>query len=294
MLARFIKKNYFILILAVLFVITDLCIAARDPVNRLPVFYKNDLEKTRHFHPGKDWPEVFYGNSVVIASYIEEESSSGVINMGINYGKITDLHEILKGNAVNITGKIVLGLNMFTFMDNLPTDPAYLWHKKPYEPYIFFYRDHFKKYIVNNGEALLKGMPLNVISGSLYDKELYFGRLDDLELAKKMDAYDSLYGDLSLKDFEKNIKALKKVVRYCENENIRLKAIWMPWNKVYKPPGYVEQLKSEVNFIFDSKDIEVLDWTDRYEGEYFHDLGHLNREKGAKLFTKEIDEWLGK
>lgn len=293
MLMHFFKRNYFILVLLILFIVLDSFIAIWDPVNKLPVFYKNDLEKTRYVHPEKEWDSVFFGNSSVIASFIEEKSGTQVINMGINYGKITDLDKMLSGDLIHVK-QVILGLNFFNFMDDLPTDPAYIWHKKLYEPYIFFYRDSFKKYIMVNGNAIIKGEPVNVPEGGLYDKELYFGRIDKDELVKKIAEYQDKYGKLTINDFKENLKSMEFVIKYCKDRNIRVRAVWMPWNQTYKPPEYVDELKLKVNNMFAQANLEIIDWSEKYAPEYFHDLGHLNRERGAPLFTKEISEWLKK
>jgi hypothetical protein len=66
----------------------------------------------------------------------------------------------------------------------------------------------------------------------------------------------------------------------------------MPWNKGYEHPSYVASLKQEANKRLMAASIPTLDLMDKYDAKYFHDLVHLNREDGAPLFTKEVDEWL--
>ncbi|HYE81360.1 MAG TPA: hypothetical protein VEG39_04230 [Clostridia bacterium] len=290
----FIKKNVFLLSLLVLFAAADMTIAHFDPVNNLKIFYKNDLEKTRVLHPYKVWEKVFFGNSTVIASYMEDRSDSGYINMGINYGKLTDLDEILSRGLVTVSEDIVIGLNFFTLMDKLPTDPYYIWHRKIYEPYVFFYRDQFKKLIVDRVQTQLTGKPVNTRFSSLTRKELYYGRLSEEKLRAKVKEYESKYGNMRLSDFSDNINSLRNIISFCNRNNIRLRVLWMPWNRYYTPPAYVNSLKQEVNTILAENRIEVLDWSGRIDSVYFHDLGHLNIEKGAPLFTKEIEVWLKK
>lgn len=290
----FIKRNAFLLALLLLFIVSDMAISYFDPVNNLKIFYKNDLEKTRVLHPYKIWDKVFFGNSTVIASFMENESDSGYINMGINYGKLTDLDEILSRSLVTISEDIVIGMNFFTLMDKLPTDPYYIWHRKAYEPYVYFYRDQFKKLIIDSIETQMTGKPVNTRFSSLTRKELYYGRLSEEKLKAKVNEYEAKYGDLTIRDFSGNISALKNIISFCEENNIRLRAVWMPWNQYYIPPAYVDALKEEVNTILGENRVEVLDWSKKIDSIYFHDLGHLNIEKGAPLFTKEIEVWLKK
>ena len=291
---NFIKRNYFILALLILFIAIDSSITQWDPVNKYPQFRKNDFAKIRHFHPEKVWPAVFFGSSPVIAAYNEKISDSGLINMGITYGKIVYLEKILSRDLIHITDKIVIGVNFFTFMDNLKTDPSYIWHKKPYEPYLYFYRTELKDYLDKNSRALINGQPINAVEGNPYAFQSNPQLLSREELDKKVQEYEEKYKNLQLKDFGGNIKSLGNVIKFCKEKNIGLKLIWLPWNPVYKPPAYVDELKAEVNGILKSQNIEYLDWSDKYSAENFYDFGHLNSRLGAPRFTKEIDEWLKK
>ena len=58
------------------------------------IFIKNDFEITQEKHPEKVWDKVFFGNSVVISAYMEDKSTSGYINLGLDYGLVTDLWRI--------------------------------------------------------------------------------------------------------------------------------------------------------------------------------------------------------
>ena len=290
----FIRRNTFLLLLVVFFIGSDMVISYIDPINNMKIFYKNDLEKTRILHPYKVWEKVFFGNSTVIASYMENNSKSGYINMGINYGKLTDLREILDRHLVTVSKDIVIGMNFFTLMDDLPTDPYYIWNRKAYEPYVYFYRDQFKKLITDTIETWTTGKPVNTRFSSLTRKELYYGRLSDEKLKAKVEEYEEKYGNLTLEDFSDNVQALREVIAFCQKNGIRLRVIWMPWNQYYQPPEYVNALKQEVNGILAENRIEVVDWSQKIDRKYFHDLGHLNIGQGAPLFTKEIEPWLEK
>lgn len=289
---NFLRKNYFLIFLVILFIVTDAVIYVLDPVNNLSIFYKNDFNKTKMLHPGDQWEKIIFGNSTVIASYIEEDSQSGFINLGISYGKVTDLDAILNKKHMKVTKEIVLGLNFFVLMDSLPTDPYYQWHKKIYEPCLYFYRDQFKKVLVNGFQNKFTGKPFVTKYYTSTAKELYHGCLSDELLQKKADEYEAKYGNMQLKDFQQNIEALDNVISYCDKNNIRLRVIWMPWNSYSAPPAYVGGLKNEVNGILNDNNIEMLDWSGKFETKYFHDLGHLNYEEGAPKFSKEIEQWL--
>lgn len=288
----FFRRNYFLIILTCMFLLTDIAVYKLDPVNNLPLFNRNDFNKTRMVHPESDWEKIFFGNSTVAASYLEDESKSGYINVGINYGKLTDLEGMLTGKHIAGTKEIVVGLNFFTLMDNLPTDPSYIWHKKSYEPYLYFYRSQFKKVLTNGLTNLTQSKPFIGMLYTSSEKELYHGRLDDEKIKAKAEEYVKKYGDLTLADFNGNIKALKNVIEYCDKNGIRLRAVWMPWNPVNTPPAYVEDLKNIVDGIMAENDVEYLNWISGFGTEYFHDLGHLNYEAGAPKFSGEIEEWL--
>ncbi len=288
----FLKRNYFIISVLILFVIVNAVLEIWDPVKKYTLFYKNDLMRTEFHHPEEPWSKVFFGNSAVVASYDADKSDTGFVNAGIAYGKMTDLKRMLSGEHIRVTNELAVGLNFFTFMDELPTDKTYIWHKEIYEPYVYFYRDFIMKAVKTHGETLLQGEEIIVNEKQLYQKELYYGQFKPKELKQKQQEYIEKYGDLTLVDFEDNLKALLDVITYAEKNDIRLKFMWMPFNPAFQTPPYVEELKESVNKTLRDAGIDVVDWTDKYEIENFHDLGHLNVEKGRPLFTEEVAKWL--
>lgn len=294
LIKRFIQNSFFLIGLVIFILAFEYVISDINPVNSYGVFYQNDFSKTVHFHPEKPWRNVFYGSSIVAGSFVEEISETDYINLGISYGKISDLEQMLTKEILKVEDNIVIAMNFFTFMDELPTDPAYIWHKKPYEPYLYFYRGTISNYIKKTLNEMRSNQPINNVPDWVYQKELYYGNLSEEELNEKKKKYKELYGDLSIDDFNNNINDLQTVIDYCKENDIRLRCIWMPWNPVDTPFNYVEEVKSKVNKIFTDNQIEVIDWTEKYEAHFFHDLGHLNWEEGAPKFTKEIDRWLKK
>lgn len=263
-----------------------------DPVNNYGFISNNDFEKTVYKHPEMPWENVFYGSSIIAGGFIEDNSDSNYINLGITYGKVTDLKQMLDKNIIEVDENIVMGMNFFTFMDELQTDPTFIWHKKPYEPYLYFYRGPILEYLEETIDKLKKGEPINQVPENAYRKYVTLGSLSKEDLEEKKIKYKELYSELTIDDFSENIKALRDVIDYCKNNNIRFRAIWMPWNPLDEQLDYVEEVKSLVNKIFEDNQIDYLDWSNKYDSEYFYDLGHLNYNKGAPKFTEEIDEWL--
>jgi hypothetical protein len=288
---RLIRKNRFIIALVLLVAAIDLAAAIWNPMVTSRRFYKNDFTKTLYHHDWVDTGAVFYGNSAVTAAYIEEQSSSGLVEMGMSYGKITDLQQILSRSLYNVQGQLVIGIDVHTMLDKLPTDDTYVWFKPRYEPYLFYYRAYFR----DSGGEFLR----NLLHGSLayeprwIDKELYYGHQSDADMKTKWDDYDQRFGWMTVEDdLRDNVDALAWVIGYAKQHDLPLKVIWMPWDKAFPLPPYVDPLRQKVNAMLKDAQIPTLDLMQHYEPKYFSDLVHLNREEGAPLFTKEVDQWL--
>lgn len=286
----FFRKNSFVLALLAAILISNWLISYWNPMESSRRFYKNDFTKTLYHHGWSRSGPVFFGNSAVTGAYIEEKSTSHLVELGLSYGKPTDLKAIIEHNLYHIEGQLVLGIDVHTMLDALPSDPTYQWFKPWYQPYVYTYRDYFR----DSGEELAR----NAFKGTLsyeprwIDKELYFGRKDTAWLTDKWKEYDKRFGSMTLKDFQQNIDALQWIIHYAAEQKLPLRVIWMPWNKGYEHPPYVASLKQEVNKRLLAASIPTLDLMDKYDAKYFQDLVHLNREDGAPLFTKEVDAWL--
>ncbi|MDF2925467.1 MAG: hypothetical protein K0R57_4381 [Paenibacillaceae bacterium] len=297
--AAFFRRHSFILLLLALFLAADWGLARWNPMETSRRFYKNDFTKTLYHHDWSRSGPVFYGNSAVTGAYMEERSGRPLTEMGLSYGRITDLKGILDNRLYEIKDELVLGIDVHTMIDDMETDPTYQWFRRPYEPYVYEYRDYFR----DSGTELVK----NLYKGSVeldrskllayeprwIDKELYFGRKDNAWMKERWDYYDQRWGGLQPADFRENLEALEWVMDYAREHQLAFKVVWMPWNKDFPKPPYVEPLRTETNRMLQAGGVPVLDLMDRYEATYFHDLVHLNREDGAPLFTKEVDEWLG-
>jgi len=297
-LISFTRRNAFILLLLAAFVLADLAISYWNPLESSRRFYKNDFTKTLYHH---DWARsgpVFFGNSAVTGAYMEDKSRYPLVEMGLSYGKVTDLQAILERKLYDVQGELVLGIDVHTMLDSLETDPTYQWFRRPYEPYVYKYRDYLRDSGTEAVRQLYKGVvgldakQLTAYEPRWIDKELYFGRKDTAWLKERWTYYDQKWGHYPLSEFEENLKALEWVADYTAREGLPFKVVWMPWNKAFEHPPYVKPLKEAANKILEARGVPVLDVMDRYDPAYFHDLVHLNREDGAPLFTKEVDEWL--
>lgn len=293
------KKTFefksFIFILLAVWVLSDAVLTHYDPLKYLPHIVKNDFEVTEIMHPEKVWDKVFFGSSVAVASFIEEQSESGYINSGVSYGTVSDIYNLMKKREINIGSELVIAVNDIAFLDNLDTNPTYIWHKKWYQHYIFFQRDKlhpvFEKSVENlaDKKPIFEGLKLEDT-----EKTLSFGRLSDEELEKNRIKMLEQFGTLTLNDCKQNFSDLEKLIKLCEKKNIRLRAIWMPWNPKIEKYDFVYEVMENANRIFAENNIEVYDMTDMLSPENFHDIGHMNYEVGAPNFTRLVDEFLCK
>ncbi|MBZ5201425.1 hypothetical protein HU147_09390 [Planomicrobium chinense] len=275
----------FVIILETLFLKTD-------PVRELNVFLKNDFEKVMAKYSEEDFDKVFYGNSVVISGFIDSQSKSGYTNIGIDYGTVEDLYEILDRELIDVGSELVIGLNYFTLMDTLDTNPTYPWHKEIYEPYLYFNRNRVNPVIVDGLSNVLKGEEFIQTRHESLERTVYRGVLDEKELGDKIKVQKELYWDQGIEYYDDNLKALEKVIEFAEENDIRLRCIILPWNDVIEKPDTTVLAESSAVEILQAHSVEVLDLSYATPKEYFHDLGHFNYEYGAVKFTEEIDSWL--
>ena len=256
------------------------------------IFVKNDFEITQHDHPEKVWDKVFFGNSVVISSFMEEESSSGYINCGLDYGVVTDLWEMIDKGYINIGSELVIGLNYLTLYDDFQTNPTYIWHKKAYQPYAYFERDRFYPLITGMFSRFINGESVPPMQYSYQDKAVYHGRISDTALRDKMQEYETEFFSKPIDDYSENLEALEKVIKYCQENNIRIRCVFMPWNPSIEKPKLVGEVKARAEELLSRYGIETLDLEDEFGTECFYDTGHLNYDVGSPIFTRIIDEWL--
>lgn len=293
----FIKRNGFVLSLLAAFLLTDWLVARWDPLVHSMRFTKNDFTKTLLDHNWTDSGPVFYGNSAVVGAYIEDEAQVPLIEMGLAYGKITYLREILEEPWFHVQDQLVLGIDVHTILDELDTDPTYPWNRKWYQPYLYAYRayfqDTFTKTVKQAYTSLRQGKPEEMLDHQPWlDKYLYFGQKPKDEIDADFNKYEQLFNWMGMEDTRQNLNALEWVLDYVDEHQLDFKVIWMPYNPDYPLPHYMTEFMKEANILLEERQVPVLDLVSRYDSIYFHDVVHLNREQGAPLFTREVDEWL--
>lgn len=284
----------FIIGLLSLSIIIEVYFLQTNPVGEQNVFLKNDFEKIMAQYSEEDFDKVFYGNSVVISGFIDSQSKSDYTNIAIDYGTIEDLDAILDKELIEVGSELVIGLNYFTLMDTLETNPTYPWHKNVYEPYLYFNRNRVNPVIVEGFTNVLKGEEFIETRYESLNRTVYRGVMDEKELSDRIDVHRELYWDQGIEYYDDNLKALEKVIEFTKENDIELRCIILPWNDVVKKPDTALLAESSAVEILNAHSIEVLDLSNAMPREYFHDLGHFNYEYGAVKFTEEIDLWLMK
>jgi len=281
----------FLAILVALFLMLEALLSTLDPVGNSPFFRKNDYEKTIAIHGTTRFDKVFYGGSNVHAAYMERLSTSGYVDFGLEYGKLTYLLTMLEKDLITVTGDLVIGLNYFTLMDDLETNPGYAFHRKGIEPYVFFHRNRIQNFFTDALDNMLNG-EFRLNRYHELDKYRYHGVWTDERLDARLIAHEERFWGLELSAFEGNLSALEKLIDFCKSNDIHLRAVWMPYNPYSPVPEIYRSVIAEASAILAAHGIEYIDMTDAFPREYFYDMSHLNYETGAVAFTREIDIWL--
>lgn len=285
------RQCRFLVLLLAFFLLFD-CAAAFAGSRYINAGYvvMNDYEITRRDHPEAVWDRVFFGNSVVISAYREDLSRSGYVNLGLDYGVVTDLWELLDEGHLDIGSELVLGLNYLTLYDDFETNPSYIWHRGALEPYAYFQRDDLLQMCKDAAKTLLGRGPSPAFAEMR--KAVYYGSLSGAELAEKMETYDERFFHLPAEAFSENLAALDKVGGWCAEHGVRLRVLWMPWNPSVEQPALSLGLRDAVADWCGGNGVTFVDFGDRFDVTCFHDVGHLNYEFGAYHFTEEVDKWL--
>lgn len=289
----FLRGGVFLLVFCLLGVGLDVWLTKTGPVERSTLFQPNDFEKSILSHGGKtEYERMIFGNSVIISAYMEDQSTSGYANFGIDYGVMTDLRGMLRRGDAVVTEDLVIALNYFVFLDTMDTNPTYPWHRKPWEPYLYFQRDRLHTLWSNGVDSVLQGGPFVTERYESLNKYLYFGMMDDAQLEERIAVHRDLYWGLGTEYYQENLEALQDVIDFCQERGIRLRAVWMPWNPYIPMPENPAQVRELADAILEEAGVEVLDLENEFPRECFHDLGHLNVQIGAVEFTQYIDPWL--
>ena len=286
---KFLKKNSWLLALLVVFVVLDLVVGAvfQPYLIRSGRFLLNDFELTRRDHPEQVWDKVFFGNSVVISAYREDVSQSGYVNLGLDYGVVRDLWEMLQKGDITVGSELVIGLSDLTLYDKFETNPTYPWHKAWYEPYTYFQRDKLRLFLETSAKSLLGRAPEDHTG---QQKAHYSGSMSTQELNEKLET--SRYVHLPIEDFQENMACLEKLADYCAKQGIRMRCVWMPVNPEVEISRETQVVRDQAKAICESKGVEWLDLERALDVSCFYDIGHLNYEYGAYRFMEVIDPWL--
>lgn len=173
---------------------------------------------------------------MVISAYREDVSESDFVNLGLDYGVVEDLWEMVDQGIIQIGSELVVGLSDLTLYDHFETNPTYPWHRAFYEPYCYFQRDRLRLFLEEQLVGVLTG---NLSEPAYGDRQKihYTGSLSQQELEEKVAT--SKYTNLPLEDFQENMNALEKLADYCDRHGVRMRAVWMPLNpslEVSNPP----------------------------------------------------------
>ena len=289
-MVSFFRKTHFLLLLLILFFALDLAISAvfQPYILRSGRFYCNDYEVTRRDHAEQVWDRVFFGNSMVISAYREDVSESGYINLGLDYGVVRDLWEMVRGGTIELGGDLVIGLSYLTLYDDFETNPTYIWHKDPWVPYSYFMRDRLRFWLEDTMKTPFNGRPAAAFPDQT--KSFYYGAMSQAALEEKEAA--SIYEHLPISDFQENMDALAKLADYCARHGVRLRCVWMPLNPAIAPSDEANAVRDRAAAVCQEKQVEFHNMEDALDAECFYDSGHLNYEYGSYRFTEVIDPWL--
>jgi len=289
------NKYCFFLVLVLSLVLIDVFLADFVPryARTSGRFSLNDFEIVQRDHPEEVWDKVFFGNSIAISSYLEEESTSGYINLGLDYGVVTDLWEMLEGGHITVGSELVIALNDFTLLDDFDTNPSYPWHQQQYEPYIYFARDRLKVLTEQTLAQVLAWQEPPYGKYSEQQRGTYYASMSDKDLKARMESESYReYLERPIEAYERNFSDLQKIADFCAERGIRLRILWTDINPSVEPwPSYLATREKTLDFCKENG-IEVLDMYGTLDVECFHDDGHLNREYGSFVFTEEVDKWL--
>lgn len=291
---NWLKRYAFLLLLAAVLVGGETALNLTDPVSRMTCIWRNDYELIRLQHPDMTFEKAIFGSSAVTASYIEgREGSVGYANIGMDYGTVKDITEMLEKGELTVTEDLVLGLNNLSFLDTLPTNATYPWHRKWYEPYLYFQRDRLEQLVTDGVTNLLNGEPFTKVDSSHQQRAVYRGALSDEDLMESWESLVERFGETTPEvDCAENFAALDRLAAWCEDHGVRLRAIWMPWNGKLEIYPAAQNVMDYANQQLERLGIETLDMTRVVEDQYFFDTGHLDYDTGAPWFTDYIDPWL--
>ncbi len=289
---KFMKKGGLVAFVLVLAIALDLALAASGWIQSSGYFWLDDFELTRRDHPEEVWDKVIYGSSELTSGYREDISESGYVNMGMDYATMTDLVEILEGGYITVGSELVLALNWGALCDIMDTNPTYEWHRAWYEPYFYFQRDRIAGLINDTLKAAIGAGERRTRAYLTQTKAYYYGQMSLSELEERVVKLHELYLAGGLADFQENLAAMDEVFAFCENNGIRVRALWLPENPAVDLDPVDVEVREAAREVCEAAGVEFYDMTDALAAECFYDTGHMEYTYGAVVFTEVLDKWL--
>ena len=289
---NFMKRGGLIACALLLAFVLDFALAQSYWVRDSGYFWLDDFELTQREHPEEVWDKVIYGSSELTSGYREDISESGYVNMGMDYATITDLVEILEGGHIEIGSELVLALNWGALSDIMDTNPTYEWHRKWYEPYIYFQRDRIAGLITDTFKALIRNGDFRTRGYLTQTKAYYYGHMSVPELEERVVKLHELYLTGGIADFQQNLAALNEVFAFCEENGIHVRALWLPENPAVGLDPVDVEVREAARDVCEAAGVEFYDMTDALAADCFYDTGHMEYTYGAVVFTEVLDKWL--
>ena len=290
--ARFLKRGGFIAAVLIIVLLADIALSASGFIQKSGFFWLNDFEITRRDHPEKVWDRVIFGSSELVSAYREDLTTAGYVNLGVDYGTVRDLVEMLEGGHITVGSDLVLALNWGAMYDDMDTNPTYEWHRKWYEPYFYFQRDRLSEFVTDNLKALLGEGDFRRRTYTQQQKAFYYGNMTQSELDERREKLHGLYFEGGTELYADNLAALDEVFAFCEAEGIRVRVLWLPENPLVEPEPLDLELRELCREKSEAAGVEFYDMTDALDAGCFYDTGHLDYDYGAVVFTEVLDEWL--
>ncbi len=288
---RFLKHGGWIAAVLIVALLADCGLAASGFIPESGLFRLNDFEITRHDHPEAVWDRVIFGSSELVSAYREDLTQADYVNLGMDYGTVRDLVEMLEGGHIKVGSELVLALNWGAMYDEMDTNPTYPWHRKWYQPYVYFQRDRLQAFVMDNVNALLGSGDFRTADTAQH-KIFYYGNMTQTELEERVERLHGLYFNGGMELYADNLAALDEVFAYCAENGIRVRALWLPENPLVALEPLDVELREQCRAASKAAGVTFYDMTDALDAKCFHDTGHLDYDYGAVVFTEVLDQWL--
>ena len=174
----------------------------------------------------------------------------------------------------------------------MDTNPTYEWHRKWYEPYIYFQRDRIAGLITDTFKALIRNGDFRTRGYLTQTKAYYYGHMSVPELEERVVKLHELYLTGGIADFRQNLAALNEVFAFCEKNGIRVRALWLPENPAVGLDPVDVEVREAARDVCEAAGVEFYDMTDALAADCFYDTGHMEYTYGAVVFTEVLDKWL--